>query len=134
MKFIITGHNKYGTGVKSSLDLILGNNEIIACDFDCELDEFKTKANKLINDEPVIVVCDLLGGTPFNTFAYISATHINCKVLTHISILALIECYTTYRESNDVDTAVDLLLKVSKESIAKYQCQEINQKQHDVGI
>lgn len=134
MRFIITGHANYASGVKSALDLILGTNEIEAIDFDCELDVFKANCINILDDVPTIVMCDLLGGTPFNTFAYLAATKSNVSVITHISIAAIIENYTIYKHSNDLKFVVSEMLKISSLSIKQFELQIPTDIDNDEGI
>ncbi|MBD3949070.1 PTS sugar transporter subunit IIA [Tuanshanicoccus lijuaniae] len=70
VKIIMTGHGHYSTGILSSLHLIAGEQENVeAVDFTASMssDDVKTALKNAIEAaDTVLVLCDLLGGTPFN--------------------------------------------------------------------
>lgn len=69
MKIVLVGHGHFATGIYSSLQLIAGNQENVeAIDFveGMPADELKQKILLAIsNEEEVLILSDLLGGSPF---------------------------------------------------------------------
>ena len=69
MKIVLVGHGHFATGIYSSLQLIAGDQENVeAIDFveGMSADELKQKILLAIsNEEKVLILSDLLGGTPF---------------------------------------------------------------------
>ncbi|HGS0506710.1 TPA: PTS sugar transporter subunit IIA [Streptococcus pneumoniae] len=69
MKIVLVGHGHFATGIYSSLQLIAGNQENVeAIDFveGMSADELKQKILLAIsNEEEVLILSDLLGGSPF---------------------------------------------------------------------
>ena len=73
---LITGHGNFATGVTSSVDLIAGKQENYqAVDFlpTYNLDDLDREMTKALENlkacSGVLILCDLLGGTPFNKAA-----------------------------------------------------------------
>ena len=76
---IITGHGRFASGLKTSLDLIVGNFDFVKpVDFteDKSPESLKEEINSFIKstDKKIYVFTDLVGGTPFE----------NCVVLGQV--------------------------------------------------
>lgn len=73
MKVILLGHGHCASGYLSSLELIAGPQENVeAVDFTASMTnhELEEKLEKAIQDETdILILCDLLGGTPFKIAA-----------------------------------------------------------------
>ncbi len=69
MKLIVTGHGNYATGIESTVKLLAGGlNGVSFIDFTGDMDENslnKKFSDEIKNDDKVVFICDLLGGTPF---------------------------------------------------------------------
>jgi len=75
---IITGHGKYATGLKNAIELITGITDgIYSVDFE-ENDSdtiLKNKIEKIIEENKnrdLLIICDIVGGTPFKISAEFS--------------------------------------------------------------
>ncbi|MGL4562663.1 MAG: PTS fructose transporter subunit IIA [Brevinema sp.] len=71
---IITGHGNFATGIKSMLDLVIGETEnTYFIDFteDLSSEDLKDKFVEIYEREhgQVLFLCDIAGGTPFNQAA-----------------------------------------------------------------
>lgn len=73
--FIISGHGSFATGMQTTIELIAGKQDnVYYVDFtiddnDISLNE---KINKIIEEnsyEQILLISDLLGGTPFKTMS-----------------------------------------------------------------
>ncbi|WP_119326685.1 PTS sugar transporter subunit IIA [Companilactobacillus musae] len=69
MKLIVTGHGNYATGIESTVKLLAGGlTGVSFIDFTGDMDE-KSLSKKFVeeikNDDQIVFICDLLGGTPF---------------------------------------------------------------------
>ncbi|KRN99937.1 PTS sugar transporter subunit IIA [Companilactobacillus kimchiensis] len=69
MKLIVTGHGNYATGIESTVKLLAGGLAGVSfIDFTGDMDEnslSKKFTEEIKNDDQVVFICDLLGGTPF---------------------------------------------------------------------
>ena len=93
---IITGHGKFGSGLKSSLDLIVGNFDFIkTVDFTQEKSSeiLKEEIKDFVNDASgkVYIFTDLVGGTPFKVSSELTLDHSNIEVLCGTNLPMLIE-------------------------------------------
>ena len=97
MKIIVIGHGNFATGIHSSLKLIAGEQEKVdAIDFveGMSANELKEKILAAItSDEEVLVLCDLLGGTPFKVAYTIMGNRpdLQMNVLSGLNLAMLLE-------------------------------------------
>ncbi len=117
---IITGHGNFATGLKSSLDLIVGNYDFIeAVDFTEEkspeylkkeiIDFIKKSKNK------VYIFTDLAGGTPFKVSSELTLDFVNVEVLCGTNLPMLVE--STMMESLGCEVDIDLIKEAGINSI-----------------
>lgn len=74
---IFTGHGTYGSGLLNAISLLAGKTPFsLSVDFSGEnVEIFKEELHNTVMSlfemgcEQIIILCDLLGGTPFNTAA-----------------------------------------------------------------
>ncbi|MBM7624584.1 PTS galactosamine/N-acetylgalactosamine transporter subunit IIA [Sporohalobacter salinus] len=85
---IITGHGNFATGLKSSLELIIGEQaRLEAVDFlaDESTTKLRTKLNaavsKLGTEEGLVFFSDLVGGSPFKTSVLVAKDIEDSEVL-----------------------------------------------------
>ena len=97
MKIIVIGHGNFATGIHSSLKLIAGEQEKVdVIDFveGMSANELKEKILAAItSDEEVLVLCDLLGGTPFKVAFTIMGNRpdLQMNVLSGLNLAMLLE-------------------------------------------
>lgn len=97
MKIVLVGHGHFATGIYSSLQLIAGNQENVeAIDFveGMSADELKQKILLAIsNEEKVLILSDLLGGTPFKVSSTIMGENPTktMNVLSGLNLAMLME-------------------------------------------
>lgn len=96
-KIIITGHGRYASGIKSTIEMIAGKKDyIFYVDFtenDTDI-SLKQKYNSIIknaNDEEILFICDILGGTPFKVAAEISNSFPNMELVVGCNIGGILE-------------------------------------------
>ena len=97
MKIVLVGHGHFATGIYSSLQLIAGDQENVeAIDFveGMSADELKQKILLAIsNEEKVLILSDLLGGTPFKVSSTIMVENPTktMNVLSGLNLAMLME-------------------------------------------
>ena len=106
---IITGHGNFGSGLKSSLDLIVGNFDFVkVVDFTEEKspENLKEELIKHINvgDRKVYIFTDLIGGTPFKVSSELTLKHKNIEVLCGTNLPMLVECAMMMSLGYEIDT------------------------------
>lgn len=95
---LITGHGRFASGIASAAELILGKQEaFVAVDFPegdtkTELEKnLQEGFSKLRDCEHIIVFCDLLSGSPFNTAILYAMKNDNIKVFFGTNLGMLME-------------------------------------------
>lgn len=93
---IITGHGKFGSGLKTSLDLIVGNHDFIKpVDFTEEKSpqQLKEEIESFVKEAEgnVYIFTDLVGGTPFKVSSELTLDHKNIEILCGTNLPMLVE-------------------------------------------
>lgn len=106
---IITGHGNFASGLKSSLDLIVGNYDFIkVVDFteNKNPEELKNDIKSIIDkcsDNELYIFTDLAGGTPFKVSSELALNN-NVKVFCGTNLPMLIEASMMVSLGCDIDT------------------------------
>lgn len=106
---IITGHGKFASGLKTSLDLIVGNYDFVKpIDFTEEKSpeslksEIKTFVESI--EDKVYIFTDLVGGTPFKVSSELTLEHSNIEVLCGTNLPMLVEATMMVSLGCDLDS------------------------------
>lgn len=105
---IITGHGNFASGLKSSLDLIVGNYDFIkVVDFteNKNPEELKNDIKSIIDkcsDNELYIFTDLAGGTPFKVSSELALNN-NIKVFCGTNLPMLIEASMMVSLGCDID-------------------------------
>lgn len=122
IKLVVATHGNFASGIMSSLKLIAGDVENVeAIDFveGMSAGEFKEKlATAVAGQGQVIVLTDLLGGTPFKTGVELVAElpEQQVAVLSGLNLAMLLDASFS-RLTDDFETLVSKLVSVAKEGV-----------------
>lgn len=96
---IVTGHGNFATGMVSAVNLLAGGNPcVIPVDFDgTESEEtlqrhLREAVDQLSGCSSILILTDILGGSPFKNAAVIKSAMENCSVLYGTNLAMLVEC------------------------------------------
>lgn len=106
---IITGHGKFGSGLKTSLDLIVGNFDFVkSVDFteDKSPESLKEEIKTFMKDtdNKVYLFTDLVGGTPFKVSSELALEHSNVEVFCGTNLPMLVEAAMMMSLGCDIDS------------------------------
>lgn len=122
---IITGHGSYASGIQSSIKLILGDNsDLYFIDFlkEDSSEDLLKKFKNTIKDNDInnlVFVCDLLGGTPFNTAVNLSLENKNFKVTSGCNLNSILEGILQ-KDTCTADELADMLVDKTKSTTLKF--------------
>ncbi|MEY8357189.1 PTS sugar transporter subunit IIA [Lachnospiraceae bacterium 54-53] len=131
---IITGHGTFGTGIASAIELLTGRQDfLLPVDFEAEHSEEQLRSNlkaaleHFRNCRQILVLCDLLGGSPFKNAAILSLEDDRIKVLYGINLAMSVELAMRCMmdQTPDLDALPDELIKVGKAQIGKYKFEPV---------
>lgn len=126
-KVIVTGHGNFASAMSSAFELIAGKNEDVKfIDFDDNSPlNLENRINDTINsfgsDDEVVILCDLVGGTPFKTSVECSTkSKINVEVIGGCNLPMLINIALSKDFSENLDELVNATVDAGKESILHF--------------
>lgn len=138
---LVTGHGNFGSGLTSSLNLIAGEQEHYQfVDFTKEVDELRedlTNAMDALKDcEGILVLSDLVGGSPFKTAVEVGFSRGNVEVVGGSNLPMLVEISMTRKFMSDmsVKELADAAVNTGKDQIVRYEFKPIEQVISDDGI
>ena len=134
---IVTGHGNFASGIKSTMKLIMGEQEkTVFIDFkegmtNIELSENIEKIVKEIGEKGVLIFTDILGGTLFNEAAMISTKYDNIHVFAGLNMAMLFEAIDC--REDEIDT--DRILEESKNGMGIFKIvEELSEESDSDGI
>ena len=112
---VILGHADYPSGLKSAIELLVGNPE----NFEAlglyqgeSPDDYKSKISLLIDQvddgDGVLVLVDLFGGTPSNTIAQIVSLNKNIQAITGANLPMVIHAIFSRDEMTNKELAAEI--------------------------
>lgn len=112
---VILGHADYPNGLKSAIELLVGNPE----NFEAlglyqgeSPDDYKSKISLLIDQvddgDGVLVLVDLFGGTPSNTIAQIVSLNKNIQAITGANLPMAIHAIFSRDEMTNKELAAEV--------------------------
>ena len=121
---ILTGHGQYASGLKSGLNLVVGDlDNVIAIDFEGDMvDAYEVKLKEIISEmlekyESLAIATDIAGGTPYNTA--VTLTNEDQRVMV-FSGLNFQLAYELANIENDVKSYADEAIRVAKDGVSYF--------------
>lgn len=139
---IIIGHGQYASGIISSLELIAGKQEgVIAINFLENMSQEDLKETLETTIQPlskILILSDLLGGTPFKVATTIMQEQSNkdIDVISGLNLSMLLEA-TFARTNNEMATLVEKVKQAGMEGIVSSKSlflEESNQEELESGF
>ncbi|MFX4021566.1 PTS N-acetylgalactosamine transporter subunit IIA [Streptococcus suis] len=122
IKVIVVAHGQFASGILTSLKLIAGEVENIeAIDFSEGMSAQELKARikaAILGEREVLILTDLLGGTPFKVSVELAAEQKeqNVVVLSGLNLALILEANFS-RLTDDLEQLVGKLITTSKDGI-----------------
>lgn len=121
---IVTGHGKFPEGILSAISLVAGKpDNTAAVNFEMgqsseDLKGAMTGAMESLEGDEVLILADLVGGTPFNTAAALRTERSDrkIKVIAGVNMAALVEAVFS-RPMYGLDELAAALLTAGKEGL-----------------
>ncbi|CYV47381.1 PTS sugar transporter subunit IIA [Streptococcus suis] len=122
IKVIVVAHGQFASGILTSLKLIAGEVENIeAIDFSEGVSAQELKArikSAILGEREVLILTDLLGGTPFKVSVELAAEQKeqNVVVLSGLNLAMILEANFS-RLTDDLEQLIGKLITTSKDGI-----------------
>ena len=128
---IVCGHGHFAKGLTSALHLIMGEQDnYIAVDFPSG--DTKTELEKniyravaqLSRSENILIMCDLLSGSPFNTAIMLAMKNPNIHVIYGTNLGMLIETVLKRNNQASIEELIDTAISTGKQQIGIFEVPE----------
>ena len=129
---VITGHGNYATGLKSSIELLAGQNrdlyylDLMVDDTDQILKEHMANVVKENEGSSVLFICDILGGTPFKVSVEIANNNDDMEVVAGCNIGSILEG-VFQKDKISVRELADSMVLSSKRTTVRFKKNTVNQ-------
>lgn len=121
---VITTHGDFASGIAQSVNMVIGGEIIPHLSLDekginiYEQNLFKLLDKEFETKKGVIVMCDLKGGTPFNTaLKYKLMTNKNLEVVTGVNLPMILDTVMEIQDFKSLSDMVTCALESGKNSI-----------------
>jgi len=121
---IIIGHGSFGSSILDSAEMIIGKQQNIkAINFlkDDSLNDIDQRIQQALSqldtDNGVIILTDLMGGTPFNRSMVKAAENSSIRVIAGVNMPLVIELLNQRTSCIALDTLVQDIIQSSREMI-----------------
>lgn len=127
MKLVLASHNVFAKAILTTAEMFLGEQEnaaTIGLFPGDNAEDFEDSMRELVGDtsnEDCLILCDILGGTPFNTASKISYKDDHVKVMYGMNLPMVMEAINE-RDSMSLEELVEDIKETVNESygIGKY--------------
>ncbi len=124
--FIIT-HGNFGIELLKSVEMIMGEQKdatALGLRLGDSVDNLRSKAEDIITEnqmanKDIIILVDILGGSPSNIALYMLKKYININLITGVNMLMLIEIFQS-REVKGTDELLEKAIDSSIDGIKRY--------------
>lgn len=134
---VITGHGRYATAIKSTLEFLAGcNDEIKYLDFTANDSDITLKDNMktIINENigsGILFVCDILGGTPFKCAVELSLLNDGIEVVAGCNIGSMLDA-SFKLDSSNIGELADIIVGSSIRSTIKFKINIAQSKEKEL--
>jgi len=135
-KFLIATHGAFAKGVKSSLDIIVGDMDnvfLIQAYIDENVtveDEVKTILQNIANDDELVIFTDLLGGSVNNIMVRYALKQ-NVHIVSGFNLPLLIEVILGDTDTPVVDVIESAIVNAKEQIVYVNKALEARQNQED---
>lgn len=121
---VLTGHGQFATGLADALGMIAGQQdafypvpflEATAGDYPQEL---RKAISTAAQDGAALVLCDFVGGTPFNQSMLAGAEQSGVQVVAGANLPMLLELLSTRTAETPINELVDMAVEAGKTGVA----------------
>lgn len=136
---IVVGHNEFGKGLTSAVELIAGapeNYETVIFDETMSIEALTASIQeavvKINADQGTLVFTDLMGGSPFKAAMLLTEQYPNLHVFTGSNLGMLIEANLMRAFSDDIDGLAAQLVETGKSQVQHLKQLEVRDDQLDM--
>lgn len=135
---IMSAHGKFASGLKTGLDLVVGESENIkVLDFlGDNVEEYKKEFEVMIKEmlekyDSLVIATDIAGGTPFNTAVMLTNNNAKVSVFSGLNFQL---AYELSNMENNLEENNENSIKVAREGISYFKIENNEDSSFEGGI
>lgn len=124
VNYIVCGHGNFATGLESSVKLLAGEAPAVKyVDFTQDLsqdtlcDKFEEDYNSFTDASSVVILTDIVGGTPFKTAVTFSLSHENVYVISGTNLPLMLQVAISNLDDENIKDQLNEMISSSKEAM-----------------
>lgn len=124
INYIVCGHGNFATGLESSVKLLFGEtNNIKYVDFTQDLsqdtlyEKFEETYKSFDNCSNLVLLTDIVGGTPFKTAVMFSLNNENVNVVSGLNLPLLLQVAITNVDDKNIEVQLAEMIDSSKDAM-----------------
>ncbi len=125
---LITGHGNFGSGIYSALEVIAGQCENVRfADFekDRSVANYQQELNSILDEmiemgQEVLVLADLLGGTPFKSAVRYGMKRGHIQVVSGANLSMTLEVEMARKSMTDLEQLASYTIEMGRQSITRF--------------
>lgn len=124
INYIVCGHGNFATGLKSSVKLLVGEAAAIKyVDFTSDLsqdtlyDKFEEVYQSFDDASNVVMLTDIVGGTPFKTAVTFSLNHEHVYVISGTNLPLILQVAVSNLDDEDIKNQLNEMIQSSKDAM-----------------
>ena len=133
IRIIVTGQGRFASGIQAAVQMVTGEHEeLVFVDFS---EKLSTEALKEVltrnlgtEEQGTLILCDLLGGTPFNTSAGLKVCCRNLEVIGGMNLGMLIEAIFGRSSCESPAELVAVCMESVQQSVQHFTLNETDDK------
>ncbi len=124
INYIVCGHGNFATGLESSVKLLVGEAAAIKyVDFTSDLsqdtlyDKFEEVYQSFDDASNVVMLTDIVGGTPFKTAVTFSLNHEHVYVISGTNLPLILQVAVSNLDDEDIKNQLNEMIQSSKDAM-----------------
>ncbi|WP_058271037.1 PTS sugar transporter subunit IIA [Olsenella massiliensis] len=124
MRLIAVGHGRYASGLKSAVDMLSGDGEkLSSIDFaaDVSPDEFERLLREAVDGDEAVIICDLVGGTPYNRACLLAHESESVRVVAGMNLAAALEAVLSLEDGARTAEIAERLCSSVPDGVGRFE-------------
>lgn len=123
MKIVLVTHGKFASGILDTIDMLYGEvKDLYKVEFcvgestEILAEKIREYMNDIDDNNQLLLICDIVGGTPFNVCSVLARGNKNIRVIYGLNVPLLLE-FCISKDTKKIDELIDEVMSMKDEMI-----------------